>query len=132
MEWVQRFAYGVPMGAMESRPADPSKTGTRIRFKYDTEIFSDDVEYDPEMIMRRLRELAFLNSNATLRFQCTRDGEHPYGEEYNYEGGLAEYVQSMTEGGPILHDCVHFKRRHESSEVSSPLPGKSSCLGLDA
>lgn len=124
-EWVQRFAYGVPMGAMESRPAHASQTGTRISFKYDTQIFSDSAEYDPEVIRRRLRELAFLNSNATMCFKCTQDGNNPIGDEYNYAGGIAEYVESMTAGGPTLHDCVHFKRQHESSEVGSreiPLP----------
>lgn len=127
-EWVQRFAYGKPVGQMESRPVDPYRTGTRISFKYDPGIFSKDASFDPDVIKKRLRELAFLNSNATLRLKSIKDGVQMHDEEYHYTGGIAEYVQSMTAGGPTLHDCVHFKRHHESSEVCCLCPGLPSHL----
>lgn len=117
-EWVQQFAYGKPTGPMKSSPADPAMSGTKIRFKYDPSIFSKDAVFDPDVIRKRLRELAFLNSNATLGFKSIKNGEQVQSEEYHFTGGIAEYVQSMTAGGPTLHECVHFKRRLDSSEVS--------------
>lgn len=40
-----------------------------MRFLYDDTIFSKGVAFDPETIRSRLRELAFLNSRATIRFR---------------------------------------------------------------
>lgn len=116
-EWRQRFAYGRALDPMEAHPVATSMTGTRIRFKYDSGIFSPDAVFDTDVIRKRLRELAFLNSNATLQLKSVKNSEEVHNEEFNYSGGIAEYVQSMTEGGPTLHDCVHFRRQHESSEV---------------
>lgn len=117
-QWIQRFAYGKAVAPMEARPADASITGTRIGFKYDSSIFSQDATFDAEVVRKRLRELAFLNSNATLQFKSVKDSTEVHNEEFQFSGGIAEYVQTMTDGGPTLHDCVHFKRQHESSEVS--------------
>eukprot|EP00892_Ulva_mutabilis_P010607 jgi/Ulvmu1/7919/UM004_0151.1 len=120
-ECIQRFAYGKAVEQMEIRPADASLTGTRIKFKYDSSIFSKEAMFDADVIRKRLRELAFLNSNATLQFKSVKQAKEVHNEEFNFQGGIAEYVQTMTDGGPTLHDCVHFKRQRDSSEIEVAL-----------
>ena len=52
--------------------AKEGQTGTLVRWKADSTIF-DTIEYDPEHIERRLRELAYLNKEVTLTFTNERD-----------------------------------------------------------
>jgi DNA gyrase subunit B len=56
-----------------SETAQPStsarKKGTRVRFKPDADIFVEKREFDPNVILSRMKELAFLNSTATFKFR---------------------------------------------------------------
>ena len=45
------------------------KKGTRVRFKPDALIFKERQDFDPKIILTRMKELAFLNSTATFRFR---------------------------------------------------------------
>ena len=72
-EHTQSFERGNAIAPLASRPLgegeDRKRTGTKVAFRYDDEIFSPGVAFEPETIRARLRELAFLNSSATIRFQ---------------------------------------------------------------
>ena len=73
-EFSQTFSRGDALGSMTEKPqanadAAPRK-GTRVRFKPDPEIFREVRSFDPNVILNRMRELAFLNSAATFRFRC--------------------------------------------------------------
>ena len=113
----QRFAYGKPLADMTTQPATDDRTGTQIRFKYDSSIFSPGVFFDSTVITRRLRELAFLNGSATINFKALQDGEVATDEVFHYEGGIAAYVEHINSDSPVLHDCMHFKVMQDDSEV---------------
>jgi len=70
-EHTQSFERGVALAPLASRPLseDRGRTGTKVAFRFDDEIFSPGVAFEPETIRARLRELAFLNSSATIRFK---------------------------------------------------------------
>lgn len=70
--YSQRFARGLVMSDLEVTDSDEdaSVTGTRVSFLYDKEIFSKTATFDPETIRSRLRELAFLNREATIYFRA--------------------------------------------------------------
>jgi DNA gyrase subunit B len=72
-EHTQSFERGNAIAPLASRPLgegeDRKRTGTKVAFRYDDEIFSPGVAFEPETIRARLRELAFLNSSATIRFK---------------------------------------------------------------
>ena len=71
-EYSQAFSRGAAIGTM-SETAQPStsarKKGTRVRFKPDADIFVEKREFDPNVILSRMKELAFLNSTATFKFR---------------------------------------------------------------
>jgi DNA gyrase subunit B len=50
--------------------SEADKGGTQIRFLFDDTIFAKSVAFDPDTIRSRLRELAFLNNGALIRFRC--------------------------------------------------------------
>ncbi|KAI3431387.1 hypothetical protein D9Q98_004441 [Chlorella vulgaris] len=71
-QYTQSFSRGLAQGSLQEAPAAPGaqKRGTRVRFAYDETIFSKTATFDPDTIRSRLRELAFLNSRATIKFRA--------------------------------------------------------------
>jgi DNA gyrase subunit B len=80
-------------------------TGTRVHWKPDPIIFGE-LEYDPEEITRRLRELAYLNKDVVLTFTDEReDGETLV---FHYKRGLAEFVEYLNSTKDPLHKPIYF------------------------
>lgn len=71
-----------------------SETGTSVTFKADSEIFEDTV-YDYEILLKRLREQAFLNAGIRINFSDLRDSENIQGETLHYEGGIRQFVEHI-------------------------------------
>lgn len=75
-------------------------TGTTITFYPDDTIF-DTLEYDYDVLRRRLRELTFLNSGLKITFKDERESSKDEEgnirqNEYYYEGGIVSYVEDLT------------------------------------
>lgn len=92
------------------------ESGTQISFIYDTATFSKDARYDRATVCKRLRELAFLNSAATIRFSGIENGEKVE-ESFHFEGGVAEYVRLLADGYHSLHECIHLSRESDVCDV---------------
>ncbi len=91
-------------------PAD--RTGTRIRFKPDGEIFPDTtLQYD--ILARRLRELAYLNAGLRITIADERTAVQ---EVYHFADGLRQFVQHLNEGRTPLHEPPVFFRREDLAE----------------
>ena len=116
-EAQQTFRFGKAQGPLAERPnKGPNARGTQIAFLYDASVFSADAAYDADTVCKRLRELAFLNSAATLNFTATRGGETT-AETFQFQGGIAEYTAMLTDGDELLHDCIHFSRTSDDCDV---------------
>jgi DNA gyrase subunit B len=90
-----------------------TKSGTKVSFKPDAEIFPD-IEFKYEMLIGRIRELAFLNQGLHITVEDERVGKH---EEIKYENGLVEYVQSLNEGKAVLHPVIYFKKEDPQNRL---------------
>lgn len=76
-----------------------SDTGTRITFYPDPEIF-ETVEFKPEIIRKKLKEVAFLNKGLKIRFQDQNTKEDiTYYEEY----GIKSFISYLTRDMEVLH-----------------------------
>lgn len=104
--YKQRFSRGVPLGDLE-KDGHSDTTGTRVTFKPDPEIF-ETVNFQADIIVHRLRELAFLNKGVLLSLRDERDDRY---EEFNYEGGIKSFVQHLTRNKEVLHDDVIYIER---------------------
>ena len=81
---------------------EAKKRGTKIHFLPDTEILnSDDFIY--EILVRRLRELAFLNKGVKIIIEDERSDER---EEFYYEGGLESFVKYLNRRHTALHKPI--------------------------
>jgi DNA gyrase subunit B len=103
-----RCERGIPKGAVEKR-GPSTKRGTRIHFKPDPTIFKDTQELVFETLVKRLRELAFLNRGIHITIS---DERHDKTEEFKYEGGIAEFVGYLNKGKGRLHEqIIWFERK---------------------
>jgi DNA gyrase subunit B len=84
----------------------PDQTGTITKFWPDPEIFQT-TKFSREIIEKRLRELAYLNSNLTF---IIIDEINSYVNTYHFSGGISEFVSYISEGDTaILKGTIHEK-----------------------
>ncbi|MBO5290939.1 MAG: DNA topoisomerase (ATP-hydrolyzing) subunit B [Clostridia bacterium] len=100
----QRFERGTPTCDLKVI-GDTNETGTLIRFKADSEIFTETTVYEFETLERRLREQAFLNAGLSISLTDKRDVDEVK-EIYCYEGGISSFVKFETKkrGLTPLHE----------------------------
>jgi len=97
--WRQVYSRGKPQGPVEViGGVEREKTGTTITFVPDPEIF-EVVEFDYERIVRRLRELAFLNAGVEIEIEDKRTSRK---EKFKYEGGIKEFVKHLNRNREVL------------------------------
>ncbi len=99
---------------------DPTKTGTRISFLPDPEIFPDP-EFRFETLEHRLRELAYLNPGVTIRFIDERvDSEGQQREEtFHDPDGVAAYVAHLTSVKHVVSPCIHYRSLDEETGLAA-------------
>lgn len=90
--WYQSYKRGVPEGTVHTI-GDTDKTGTEITFWADDEIFEETV-YDYGVLLKRLREQAFLNGGIKIIFNDLRK-DTPTCETLHYEGGIKNFVSFL-------------------------------------
>ena len=77
------------------------KTGTKITFLPDPEIFTVTTEYKFEILQHRLRELAFLNPGITI--VLTDEREDGKSESFFYKDGIVQFVKQIGENKQVIH-----------------------------
>ncbi len=114
----QEYAIGVPVYALK-RLESSSKRGTQVRFLPSTAIFSD-VEFHYDILAKRLRELAFLNSGVRIELRDER-GEGK-SDVFAYQGGIRSFVEHLAQLRTALHpNVVSFIGTHENISVDVAL-----------
>lgn len=88
------FSKGKPLHSIKTM-GESTKRGTKINFLADDSIFTVTT-YDYDILLKRLRELAFLNKGIKISFRDERDSEHPE-VCFCYEGGLVSFVAYLNE-----------------------------------
>ncbi len=92
---------------------DTDKTGTRVRFKPDPEMFTDTTVYDFETLHKRLREEAFLNAGLKISIEDKRSESADKDEKDRrdvmcYEGGIKEFVTYLNKNKLPIHEDVIY------------------------
>ena len=99
------------------------RTGTTIHFKPDSEIF-EELVYDYEILLNRLREQAFLNAGIRIILKDLRKDEEGNikEEELCYEGGIKEFVQYINRNKEFIHEeVIYVNSVRENSEAEIAL-----------
>ena len=92
----QEFAKGIPQSDLEVIKTT-NRTGTQVEFWPDDSIF-EVTEFDDEILVKRFRELAYLNPKITINFKDQRNGRS---ESFHFEGGLESFVTDMNKANAV-------------------------------
>ncbi len=92
--FYQKYKRGVPEKPVKETGKVKQKTGTRVTFMPDKEIFKNTV-FKYETLEDRLRELAYLNKDLQIVIKDERTGK---GVEFKFKGGLVDFVKYLDEG----------------------------------
>ena len=101
--YTQTYERGHPTSKV-TKGQKTNKTGTRVTFLPDHEIFKE-TDWDFELIADRLRELAYLNKGLEIKL-IDRRREEPQEETFKYKGGLSDFVKFLDSGSNPLHNKV--------------------------
>src|SRR5476651_851380 len=97
-------------------------TGTLITFKPDPEIFQETLEFKKELVVGRLRELAFLNPGLEIVFTDERV-EKTEAERFYYKDGIEEFVKQLSKNKQVVHPKpVRISRVKENAVVVNDTP----------
>jgi len=112
----QHFEKGIPQGPLEIT-GNTKKTGTKIEFWPDDSIFTESIEFQKEILMKRFRELCYLNPRITIEFKDERDDTK---ERYHFEGGIKQFVEDMNTKTPLT-TAQFFQGKADDVEIDIAL-----------
>ena len=98
---------------------ETNKTGTKVTFKPDGEIF-EDLIYDYSILLDRLREQAFLNKG--IKIILTDKREEDKKKELYYEGGIISYVEWLNKSKEGIHENpIYMEAQKKDTNVEIAL-----------
>lgn len=111
----QEFKKGIPVSDLEII-GQTKEQGTTIEFFPDGEVM-EILEFDSEILIKRFKEMAYLNQAITILFKDERDGKE---EKFHFENGLNQFVEDINKK-PLISPIISFQAIEEDTEVEIAL-----------
>lgn len=110
--YMQEYERGKAVTEVKEMGA-AKRTGTKIKFKPDPEIFHETTfQYD--RLESRLRELAFLNKGLSIKLTDERIGKE---ESFHFAGGVAEFVEYLNRSEETIHKPIYIDKTVDDIRV---------------
>ncbi len=111
----QRYERGRPVTPVEViGTTAPDDTGTRTTFRFDPEIFGDDIDYRFETLVQRFREMAFVTRGVWIRFVDERIRREM---NFYFEGGIQSFVRYLNRHRKALHPVIYAEKEIDQVAV---------------
>lgn len=101
----QTFSKGIPISKVEV-VGESSITGTKVTFLADSEIF-ETLDYNFDVLEKRLKELAFLNDKIYISIEDKRIGKEKFSRFY-FEGGIKSFVDYLTNNSKVFQSEPYY------------------------
>lgn len=111
----QEFKKGIPVSDLEII-GQTKEQGTTIEFFPDGEVM-EVLEFDSEILIKRFKEMAYLNQAITILFKDERDDKE---ENFHFENGLNQFVEDINKK-PLISPIISFQATEEDTEVEIAL-----------
>ncbi|MBE7087635.1 MAG: DNA gyrase subunit B [Clostridiales bacterium] len=98
-ESTGKVKSGVPLYPLKDTKVKTKKKGTFVRFMPDKTVF-ETIIFNAETILKRLKELAFLNKGLEIEFY---DERTDFKQTFKYDGGIVDFVKYLNEGKSTLY-----------------------------
>ncbi len=112
----QRYRRGKPEEPLKVT-GKSKKTGTKVTFKADPQIF-EDTEFSFDTLSVRLREMAFLNKGLQILITDERTEKH---QEFSYKGGIISFVEHLNDNKDPLHKPIYISREKSGVQLEVAL-----------
>ena len=106
--YEQEYRHGVPVAPLK-QIGNTEERGTECYFKPSPDTFHN-IKFHYEILAKRLRELAFLNSGVAIHLSEERSGKE---DIFVYEGGLRAFVEYLNQNKIQLNEVFHFTTERE-------------------
>jgi DNA gyrase subunit B len=116
--WQQTYKRGVPQGLIKQIGKVKDETGTKQTFKFDKQIFTEDIDYRFDTLVQRFREMAFVTRGVRIRFVDERNDREM---TFYFEGGLTSFVRYLDRNRENLHPVVHVEKEMEGIGVEAAI-----------
>jgi DNA gyrase subunit B len=107
---------------------DTEKTGTEVHFLADETIFGK-VEFHYEILVKRIRELSFLNNGVHIRLIDQRTGQE---EDFAYSGGVKGFVEYINQTKSVLHPNIFYAEGNRPSDLGGQITAEVSMQWNDS
>jgi DNA gyrase subunit B len=116
----QRYERGHPKEPVKviGKLKKPEDTGTKVTFKFDKQIFKDELEFRFDTLSQRFREMAFVTRGTTITFV----DEHNNREmTFYFEGGLTSFVRYLNRNRDTLHNVVYVEKQIDNIGIEAAI-----------
>ena len=119
--YYQRYNRGRPLEAVkEIGAAKGQETGNRTRFRFDKEIFKDDIDYRFDTLSQRFREMAFVTRQVEI--SLTDEREDPaHNLTFYFEGGIKSFVKFLNRSREVLHDVFYVEKEIDNMGIEAAI-----------
>ncbi len=104
------------------------KTGTEVHFLADETVFGK-VEFHYEILVKRIRELSFLNNGVHIRLIDQRTGQE---EDFAYSGGVKGFVEYINQTKTVLHPNIFYAEGGRPSDLGGQITAEVSMQWNDS
>jgi len=92
--------------------------GTTVTFKPDSEIFKEHIIFDKKIILKSLKDRAYLTSKIYFHFYDQRDGTQRH---FYFEGGIISLIKSLNKKQKVLHSPIYLKGNSEKDGIEAEI-----------